>query len=124
MSHCGRSCARSGRHNYGAFAAFNALRGLEPVKSSEIVLIQGTDGLATFALQLVVAVGVETIVTSSSYTAGNYRNGQKLTATVTVDYRLPTGWSFRRERHERSHLISRLIRKISDMPSLIISFYY
>ncbi|KAJ6575860.1 NAD-P-binding protein [Mycena sp. CBHHK59/15] len=49
-----------------ALTAYSALRGLEPVKAGDTVLIPGTGGVATFALQFAVAMGARAIVTSSS----------------------------------------------------------
>ncbi|KAJ7476471.1 NAD(P)-binding protein [Mycena latifolia] len=56
-----------------AVTAYNALRGLEPVKAGQTVLIPGTGGVATqvmtstlFALQFAVAMDATAIVTSSS----------------------------------------------------------
>ncbi len=49
-----------------ALAAWNALYGLLPLRAGQTVLLQGTGGVSTFALQIARAAGAITIVTSSS----------------------------------------------------------
>ncbi|KAJ6556820.1 NAD-P-binding protein [Mycena vulgaris] len=73
-----------------AVTAFNALRGLEPVKRGDTVLIQGTGGVATFALQFAVAMGAETIVTSSS--DEKLMQAKGLGATHVLNYKTTPAW--------------------------------
>ncbi|VTT68805.1 unnamed protein product [Fusarium fujikuroi] len=49
-----------------ALTAWNALYGLTPLRPGQTVLLQGTGGVATFALQIAHVAGAKTIVTSSS----------------------------------------------------------
>ncbi|WP_299695471.1 NAD(P)-dependent alcohol dehydrogenase [uncultured Vibrio sp.] len=62
----------------------------QPLKAGQIVLIEGTGGVSIFALQLASALGIETIVTSSSNEKLNV--ARSLGATHTINYRERPDW--------------------------------
>lgn len=62
----------------------------QPAKEGQTVLIQGTGGVSIFALQLAVAHGVKTIVTSSS--DEKLETAKKMGATHTINYRKTPDW--------------------------------
>ncbi|KAE8152362.1 fungal-specific transcription factor domain-containing protein [Aspergillus avenaceus] len=74
-----------------AVTAWNALYGLVPVRPGQVVLLQGTGGVSTFALQIAVAAGAITIVTSSSDEKLSRAKG--LGATHTINYRRMPDWA-------------------------------
>ncbi|KAJ7702776.1 NAD-P-binding protein [Mycena rosella] len=73
-----------------ALTAFNALRGPEPVKAGDTILIPGTSGVSMFALQFAVAMGAHAIVTSSS--DEKLVQAKALGATHTLNYRTTPAW--------------------------------
>ncbi|KAJ6536456.1 NAD-P-binding protein [Mycena vulgaris] len=73
-----------------ALTAFSALRGLDPVKGGDTVLIPGTGGVATFALQFAAAMGAKTIVMSSS--DQKLLQAKALGATHVLNYNATPTW--------------------------------
>lgn len=74
-----------------ALSAWNALFGSMPgLRGGETVVIQGTGGVSTFALQLAAAAGANTIVTSSS--DEKLALAAKLGAKHLVNYRKNPNW--------------------------------
>lgn len=74
-----------------ALAAWNALYGLTPLRPGQTVLLQGTGGVSTFALQIAHTAGARTIVTSSS--DEKLENAKLLGATHVVNYRKTPDWA-------------------------------
>ncbi|TEA12348.1 Zinc-type alcohol dehydrogenase-like protein [Colletotrichum sidae] len=74
-----------------ALTAWNALYGLVPLKPGQVVLLQGTGGVATFGLQIAHAAGAVTIVTSSS--DDKLRKAKELGATHVINYRTCPDWA-------------------------------
>ncbi|KAF7355954.1 Alcohol dehydrogenase superfamily protein [Mycena venus] len=70
-----------------ALTAFNALEG---VKAGDTVLISGTGGVATFALQFASAMSATVIVTSSSDT--KLEQAKTMGATHAVNYTATPAW--------------------------------
>lgn len=70
--------------------AWHALVARGGLKSGETVLIQGTGGVALFALQLAVAIGAKPIVLSSS--DQKLKRATALGAWKTVNYRIQPDW--------------------------------
>ncbi|KAH9931610.1 NAD-P-binding protein [Epithele typhae] len=70
--------------------AYNALFGANPIKGSDIVLVQGTGGVSIFALQIAVASGAVVIATSSS--DKKLELVKKLGATHTINYKTTPDW--------------------------------
>ncbi|CAG7557854.1 unnamed protein product [Fusarium equiseti] len=68
-----------------ALTAWNALYGLTPLRPDQTVLLQGTGGVSTFALQIAYAVGAKTIVTSSS--DEKLAKAKEVGATHGINYR-------------------------------------
>lgn len=74
-----------------ALTAWHALfEGPEPVQSGETVLLQGTGGVSTFALQFSVATGIEVIITSSSNQ--KLERARSMGAKHTINYRNTPEW--------------------------------
>lgn len=73
-----------------ALTAYNALHGPIPVKAGDYVLVQGTGGVSTFALQFAVASGATVIVTSSS--REKLCNAARLGAKHFINYRETPDW--------------------------------
>lgn len=74
-----------------AVTAWHALFGREPVQVGHTVLILGTGGVATIALQLARAAGAETIVTSSS--DAKLAQMRELGATHLINYTKIPEWA-------------------------------
>ncbi|PYI00919.1 alcohol dehydrogenase [Aspergillus sclerotiicarbonarius CBS 121057] len=74
-----------------ALTAWNALYGLTPLRPGQTVLLQGTGGVSTFALQIAHAAGATTIVTSSS--DEKLAKAKQLGATHTINYRTDSDWA-------------------------------
>ncbi|PKX95165.1 zinc-dependent alcohol dehydrogenase family protein [Aspergillus novofumigatus IBT 16806] len=74
-----------------ALTAWNALYGLTPLRTGQTVLLQGTGGVSTFALQIAHAAGATTIVTSSS--DAKLIKAKELGATHTINYRTNPDWA-------------------------------
>ncbi|KAJ7897636.1 zinc-binding alcohol dehydrogenase [Mycena olivaceomarginata] len=70
-----------------ALTAFNALDGVKP---GDTVLIPGTGGVATFALQFASAMGATVIVTSSS--DEKVEQAKAMGAAHTVNYKTTPSW--------------------------------
>lgn len=62
----------------------------QPAQAGHTVLIQGTGGVSIFALQLAVAHGIKTIVTSSS--DEKLERVRAMGATYTINYRTTPDW--------------------------------
>lgn len=68
-----------------AVTAWNALYGAVPVQPGDVVVLQGTGGVATFGLQIARAAGAVTIVTSSS--DEKLAKARELGAVHVINYR-------------------------------------
>jgi NADPH:quinone reductase-like Zn-dependent oxidoreductase len=73
-----------------ALTAWNAVVGRGQAKKDDVVLIQGTGGVSTFALQFAVAVGAHPIVTSSS--EEKLAHAMRLGAREGINYRSEPKW--------------------------------
>ncbi|KAJ7106911.1 alcohol dehydrogenase superfamily protein [Mycena epipterygia] len=74
-----------------ALTAYNALlSGYEPLKAGDTVLVQGTGGVSTFALQFAVASGATVIATSSSDEKLKYAT--RLGAKHVINYKTTPNW--------------------------------
>lgn len=73
-----------------AVTAWNALFVAAPPAPGRTVLLQGTGGVSTWALQLARAAGLRTIVTSSS--DARLARARELGADATINYRGTPGW--------------------------------
>lgn len=75
-----------------AWMAVNGMRAMgQPAQESgETVLIQGTGGVAVAGLQIAVAAGLRTIVTSSS--DAKLEKAREMGATHTINYRTNPDW--------------------------------
>jgi NADPH:quinone reductase-like Zn-dependent oxidoreductase len=73
--------------------AWSALFGDRPVRAGDTVLVQGTGGVAAFAIQLARAAGARVIVTSSS--DAKLARDRELGATDGINYRTTPGWEER-----------------------------
>jgi NADPH:quinone reductase-like Zn-dependent oxidoreductase len=74
-----------------ALTAWNGVLGRVDTKKGDVVLVQGTGGVSTFALQFAVAAGARTIVTSSS--DEKLAHAFKLGARDGINYRKEPEWS-------------------------------
>ncbi|KAL5615978.1 hypothetical protein FOBRF1_004726 [Fusarium oxysporum] len=74
-----------------ALTAWNALYGLTPLRPGQAVLLQGTGGVSTFALQIAHAAGAKTIVTSSS--DDKLAKAKDLGATYGINYNKTPDWA-------------------------------
>lgn len=74
-----------------ALTAWNGVIGRGDARKGDVVLIQGTGGVSTFALQFAVAVGAHPIVTSSS--DEKLAHAVKLGARDGINYRTEPEWS-------------------------------
>ncbi len=72
--------------------AWSALN-LQPMRPGDVVLIQGTGGVSSHALQFAVAMGATTILLSSS--DSKLARAKELGATHTINYRTNSEWSDR-----------------------------
>lgn len=70
--------------------AWNALYGLKPIKSGQIVLTQGTGGVSLFAIQLAKAAGATVIATTSSNSKA--QTLRQLGADHIINYRENAQW--------------------------------
>jgi len=70
--------------------AWNALYGLRPLKTGEIVLTQGTGGVSLFAVQFAKAAGATVISTTSS--ADKMEVLKKLGADHVINYKETENW--------------------------------
>ena len=68
-----------------AVTAWNALYGAVPIRPGDVVLLQGTGGVATFGLQIARVAGAVTIVTSSS--DEKLAKAREMGATHVINYR-------------------------------------
>ena len=73
-----------------ALTSWWALFGNRPLQPGQVVLVQGTGGVALFAVQLAVAAGAQVIVTSSS--AEKLARAKALGATASINYRSHPDW--------------------------------
>jgi NADPH:quinone reductase-like Zn-dependent oxidoreductase len=73
--------------------AWNAVAGRVDTRAGDIVLVQGTGGVSTFALQFAVALGARVIVTSSS--DEKLTRAQALGARNGINYRRDPDWADR-----------------------------
>lgn len=74
-----------------AVTAWNALYGgSKPLLPGQTVLLQGSGGVSIFGLQIAVAGGARTIVTSSS--DAKLEHAKKLGATYTINYKTTPNW--------------------------------
>jgi len=73
--------------------AWTALTAHGPVRRDDIVLVQGTGGVSTFALQFAAAAGARVIVTSSS--DEKLARAKALGATNGINYKSTPEWSKR-----------------------------
>lgn len=73
-----------------ALTAWNALVECGSVTAGDVVLVQGTGGVSTFALQIATALGAEVIVTSSS--DAKLERARELGAWGTVNYVEDPAW--------------------------------
>ena len=70
--------------------AWNCLVTFSNIKGGDTVLVQGTGGVAMFALQFARAMGAEVIVTSGS--DGKLERAKALGATHCINYRTTPAW--------------------------------
>ncbi|KAL4888360.1 hypothetical protein BDV59DRAFT_211162 [Aspergillus ambiguus] len=84
-----------------ALTAWNALYGLVPIRPGQTVLLQGTGGVSTFALQIAAAAGATTIVTSSS--DEKLTRAKHLGATHTINYRTTPDWGHEVKKITKGH---------------------
>ncbi|KAL0568441.1 hypothetical protein V5O48_013540 [Marasmius crinis-equi] len=73
-----------------ALTAYSALWGPTPLKSGDTILVQGTGGVSTFALQFAVASGATVIATSSS--DDKLQIAQSLGAKHLINYKKTLNW--------------------------------
>ena len=73
-----------------AVTAYNALTGFGSVTAGDTVLVQGTGGVALFALQFATLLGARVVVTSSD--EGKLARARELGARGTVNYRTTPNW--------------------------------
>lgn len=73
-----------------ALTAWYALSDFGNIKSNDTVLVQGTGGVAMFAVQFASALGAKVIVTSSN--DQNIRKAIKFGASMGINYRLNPAW--------------------------------
>lgn len=73
--------------------AWRAINAHGPLEPGDFVLVQGTGGVSTFALQLAVASGAQVIVTSSS--DDKLGRARALGAHAGINYRTTPDWSRR-----------------------------
>ncbi|KAF9465606.1 hypothetical protein BDZ94DRAFT_1296380 [Collybia nuda] len=73
-----------------ALTAYNSLRGPVPLKAGDHVLVLGTGGVSTFALQFAVASGATVIATSSS--DDKLKMSSKLGAKHIINYKKTPNW--------------------------------
>ena len=73
-----------------ALTAWSALTGDQPVRAGETVLVQGTGGVALFALQFAKLMGARVIVTSSS--GAKLERARALGADHTINYHETPHW--------------------------------
>lgn len=73
--------------------AWNAVAGRRPLRASDVVLVQGTGGVSTFALQFAVAAGARVIVTSSS--DDKLERALALGAREGINYKVQPEWAQR-----------------------------
>lgn len=76
-----------------ALTAWNAITRHGGVRKGDVVLVQGTGGVSTFALQFAVASGARVIVTSSS--DEKIQRAKTLGAEAGINYKLEPKWSER-----------------------------
>lgn len=74
-----------------ALTAWFALVETGPIKADDIVLIQGTGGVALFGLQIARALGARTIITSRS--AAKLERAKALGASARIDISTTPDWS-------------------------------
>ena len=73
--------------------AWNAIFGRREPRPADVVLVQGTGGVSTFALQFAVAAGAQVIVTSSS--DDKLARAKALGARDGINYRTQPAWDER-----------------------------
>ncbi|KIM82010.1 hypothetical protein PILCRDRAFT_8250 [Piloderma croceum F 1598] len=73
-----------------ALTAYNALMGPKPLKGGDTVLVLGTGGVSTFALQFAVASGATVILTSSS--DDKLQIAKRLGAQHVINYQKNSDW--------------------------------
>jgi len=73
-----------------AVTAWHALFGLDPLKPGDSVLLLGTGGVSTWALQLAKAAGLRVVITSSD--DAKLDRAAALGADATINYRCTPEW--------------------------------
>jgi NADPH:quinone reductase-like Zn-dependent oxidoreductase len=73
-----------------ALTSWNALYGLKPVKSGQVVLVQGTGGVSMFGLQFAKAAGATVIATTSSSEKADKL--KQLGADHVINYKADHNW--------------------------------
>ncbi|KAJ6588213.1 NAD-P-binding protein [Mycena capillaripes] len=73
-----------------ALTAYNSLYGPVPVKSGDVVLVQGTSGVSIFVLQFALAAGATVIMTSSS--DAKLKVAEKIGAQYGINYVTTPSW--------------------------------
>ena len=76
-----------------AVTAWNAVAGYREIHAGDIVLVQGTGGVSTFATQFAAALGARVLVTSSS--DDKLTRAKALGARDGINYKLEPQWSDR-----------------------------
>jgi NADPH:quinone reductase-like Zn-dependent oxidoreductase len=76
-----------------ALTAWNAVAGYHETHAGDVVLVQGTGGVATFAIQFAAALGARVIVTSSS--DDKLARAKTLGAQDGINYKRDPQWSAR-----------------------------
>jgi NADPH:quinone reductase-like Zn-dependent oxidoreductase len=71
--------------------AWMATIGRRPIHAGDVVLVQGTGGVSTFALQFTAAAGARVMLTSSS--DDKLRRAKAIGASDGINYRLTPEWS-------------------------------
>jgi NADPH:quinone reductase-like Zn-dependent oxidoreductase len=67
--------------------------GMQPLRPTDVVLIQGTGGVSIFALQFAAAAGAHLILTSSS--DGKLARAQRIAKHDSINYHIVPAWSVR-----------------------------
>ncbi|KAF7964785.1 hypothetical protein HWV62_2908 [Athelia sp. TMB] len=86
-----------------AVTAYNALTGGSPLQAGETVLVLGTGGVSTFALQFAAASGAHVIATSSS--DEKLELAKKLGAQDVINYKTTPDWSAETKGRGVDHIV-------------------
>ncbi len=87
------SFAEGAAYPCAGVTAWNCLFGGRGIRPGDTVLVEGTGGVSTFALQFAVAAGARVIVTSSS--DAKLERARQLGAHAGVNYRNTSNWGAR-----------------------------